>query len=139
MSISHPDIEMQPDTEEILQVEEPAGREPTVKVSQQGPVRTQALPTKAGATRTVLLQAFPATYQIARANPRRRQAFLVAPAAFLVAYNDASAQDLSTMALWPANVPLPVTASIDVYVSAPTGTVSISVLSEFWATGEGDE
>jgi hypothetical protein len=139
VSISHPEVEMQPDTEIVLQVEEPGGKEPTVKVAQQGPVRTQALPAKAGSTRTVLLQAFPATYQIARANPRRRQAFLVAPNAFLVAYNDAGAQDLSTMALWPANVPLPITAAVDVYVSAPTGTVSLSILSEFWATGEGDE
>lgn len=131
--------ELQPDLEDVLQVEDPEGSEPTVKVAQQGPVRTQSLPAKAGGSRTVLVQTFPATYNILKANARRRQAFLVAPAAFLVAYNDASAQDLSTMALWPANVPLPITAVVDVWVSAPAGTVSVSLLQEFWATGEGDD
>jgi hypothetical protein len=130
---------MQPDVEDVLQVEDPEGTEATVKVVQQGPVRTQALPSKAGSTRTVLVNPLPSPTLILRANPRRRQALVVAPAAFLVAYGDANAQDVSTMALWPANVPLPVTAVVDVWVAAPTATVSVSIVSEFWATGEGDD
>lgn len=131
---------MQPDMEEVLQVEEPAGKEPVVKVSQQGPTRTQALPRRGGATRTVAnIGVLPNAVLILRANPRRGGCFIVAPAAFLVAYNDASMQDVSTMALWPANVPLPVTATVDVWVAAATGTVSVSVVSEFWASGEGDD
>lgn len=137
--MSSPENEMQPDLEDVLQVEEPEGSETAVKVEQQGPVRTQALPRKAASTRTVPVGVLPNAYRLLRANPRRSQALLVAPAAFLVALNVASMQDVSTMALWPANVPLPVTADVDVWVAAAAGNVSISVISEFWATGEGDE
>lgn len=131
--------DLQPDLEDVLQVEDPEGVEATVRVSQQGPVRTQALPRKAGATRTVSVGVLPTPYRLLRANPRRAQALLIAPAAFLVALNAASAQDLSTMALWPPNVPLPVGADTDVWVAAATGTVSVSVISEFWAAGEDND
>jgi hypothetical protein len=129
---------MQPDVDDVLQVEEP-GTEPVVKVDQQGPVRTQALPTKAGATRTFTVGTLPTPFHILWPNPRRKQALLIAPAPFLVALNGASAQDGSTMAQWPANVPFPVTATTDVWVAAVADTVAVSVVSEFWATGEGSE
>jgi len=131
--------ELQPDVEDVLQVEEPGGTEPVVKVEQQGPVRVQILPRKAASTKTVVANPLPSPFRILRPNPRRSSAYIVAPAAFLVAFNNASAQDPSTMALWPANVALPVSADTDVYVAAPTGTVSVSAVVEYWATGEGDE
>lgn len=129
-------VELQPDPDEVLQVE-PAGHEPIVKVSQQGPVRTQTLPTKGGATFTKNVPTFPATLHILRADHRRAKADLITSAAVLVAYGNANAQDPSTMATLPANVRLPVSGTVDVWVSCTTGTPTVSVFTENWATGDG--
>jgi hypothetical protein len=134
-------VELQPDPDEVLQAEEPAGTEPTVNVKVTTPVRTQALPRKGGATFTkplVALTAGPAL-QVLRADHRRAQAILIGAAPILVAYGDASAQDPSTMALLPAGVLLPVSGTVDVWVAAATGTTTVSVLTELWATGEGSD
>lgn len=131
--------ELQPDLEDVLQVES-EGKETAVKVDVTGPVRIQELPRKAGSTVTrSSIGVLPNALQVLRADHRRAQSYLIGSAAFLVAYGDANAQDASTMALWPANVPLCVTATVDVWVAASTGTVNVSVITELWATGEGDE
>jgi len=138
--MSHPTPELQPDLEDVLQVEEPEGRETAVKVDITGPVRTQELPRKGGSTLTRSgIGVLPNALNILRADHRRAQSFLISSSAFLVAYGDANAQDASTMALWPANVPLKVTGTVDVWVAASTGTVNVSVVTELWATGEGSE
>jgi hypothetical protein len=136
--------DLQPDVEDVLQVEEPEGHEPTVKVCIEGPVRTQALPRKAGSTKTVPVGTTP--FRILRPNPRRSSAILIADATFYVSLSIPAAQiDLTatavppTMAQWPANVPLPVTADVDVMVAAKTGTANVSAVVEYWATGEGGE
>jgi hypothetical protein len=110
-----------------------------VRVEQQGPVRTQSLPRKAGATRTITVNALPTPFRLLTANPRRAQAIIIADLPIRVALNAAAAQDEGTMALWPGLVPLTVTATTEVWVAAETGQASVSVVSEFWATGEGDE
>jgi hypothetical protein len=131
--------ELQPDLDDVLQME-PEGKETAVKVDVTGPVRIQELPRKAGSTLTRSnIGVLPNALNILRADHRRAQSYLVCPSAFLVAYGDANAQDASTMALWPANVPLRVTGTVDVWVAAATGTVNVSVVTELWATGEGDE
>lgn len=130
--------ELQPDVEEVLQVE-PDGYEPTVKVSQQGPVRVQDLPRKAGSTKRVTVQALPTPWRLLRPNPRRASAIVVADAAILIAFNTAAAQDSTTMAEWPPLEPLTITHTSDVWVAAVTGTAEVSVLVEYWATGEGED
>lgn len=131
--------ELQPDVEEVLQVE-PYGDTTPVGVAVQGPVRTQALPRKAASTRTITAPVLPSpAYRLLRPNPRRATAYLIGDAAFLVAFNSASASDAASMARWPANVPLPVSADVDVYVAASAGTPAVSAVVEYWATGEGDE
>jgi hypothetical protein len=131
--------ELQPDVEEVLQVE-PYGDTTPVGVSVVGPVRTQALPRKAASTRTITAPVLPSpAFRILRPNPRRAAAYLVSDAAFLVAFNYASSTDAGSMARWPANVPLPVSADVDVYVAASAGTPAVSAVVEYWATGEGDE
>lgn len=129
--------ELQPDVEDVLQVEEPVGVEPVVKVEQQGPVRTQELPHKAATTFNRDITTNVGQVPLLRADPRRAQAILIADAAFFVAMNVASAQDTSRMAEWPALLPLTVTATTDVWVRAVTGTANLSVITESWATGEG--
>jgi hypothetical protein len=136
--------ELQPDVPEVLQSEEPAGAEPVVKVTVEGPVRTQALPRKAGSTKTAAVTTTP--FRILTPNPRRSSVVLIADAVIYVALSRAAAQvDPAstavppTMAQWPANVPLTVTADVDVLVAAKTGTANVSVVVEYWATGEGAE
>jgi hypothetical protein len=129
--------ELQPDVQDVLQVEEPAGVEPVVKVEQQGPVRVQELPHKAAATFNRDITESVGQVPLLRADPRRAQAILIADGAFYVAMNVASAQDPSRMAEWPPLVPLTITATTDVWVRAVTGTANLSVITESWATGEG--
>lgn len=136
--------DLQPDVDEVLQVEEPAGVEPVVKVEQQGPIRVQTLPRKAGSTKTAAVTTTP--FRILSPNARRSSAILIADAVIYVALSRAAAQvDPAatavppTMAQWPANVPLPITANVDVMVAAKTGTANVSVVVEYWATGEGVE
>lgn len=132
--------DLQPDVPEVLQSEEPYGDAHVVDVKVCGPVRTQPLPRKGGATftKTVgVLGAVPGAANVLRADHRRAVAYLVAASPFLVAYNDANAQSVDTMALVPANVLLPVSATVDVWIAAPSATVAVSVLVEDWATGEG--
>jgi hypothetical protein len=43
------------------------------------------------------------------------------------------------MAMWPANVPLPIAADTYAVVAAKTGTANVSAVVEYWATGEGDD
>src|SRR4051812_11438772 len=104
--------ELQPDELESLQAEN-TGPEPAVHVvlaDTKTVVRVQVLPRKQGGTRTRTITTTPQL--LMSADHRRAQALLIATAAFLVAYSSASAQDPSTMAAWPANVPLPVTADV---------------------------
>lgn len=136
--------ELQPDVPEVLQTEEPAGVEPVVRVAVEGLVRTQGLPRKAGSTKTANVTTQP--FRILSPNPRRSSAIVIADAVIYVALSRAAAQvDPAstavppTMAQWPANVPLPVTADVDVLVAAKTGTANVSVVVEYWATGEGGE
>jgi len=131
--------DLQPDVEEVLQIE-PYGDTTPVCVTVDGPVRTQSLPRKAGSTRTITAPLLPAAaFRLLRPNPRRASAYIVGDAAFLVAFNYASAADASTMARWPANVPLTISADVDVYIAASAGTPAVSAIVEYWATGEGDE
>jgi hypothetical protein len=137
--------ELQPDVEDVLQVEDPEGSETTVRVKQQGPVRTQALPSKAGSTKTVPVTT--AKFTLLRPNPRRRSAILISDAPFYFSVTQAAAQiDTSvttpppTMAMWPANVPLPMTAAETfAVVAAKTGTANVSAVVEYWAAGEGED
>ncbi len=125
-------IDLQPDDLEALQAENEPG--PTVPVKIEGPVRTQALPRKSAATRTRVITT--AAQLLLSADHRRASATLISPDGFLFAFTQNSAQDASTMAAWPADVPYTVTADVAVYAAAATGTTSLSIITEYWATGE---
>lgn len=137
--------ELQPDVEEVLQVE-PDGYEPTVKVSQQGPVRTQALPRKAGATFTKTLSST-APQRLLGADHRRASALINAEDNIWIAYNKAGIQSAldnvdqnqAYRFLGSINPPFAVGATVEVWACAVTSTARVSVSTELWATGEGDE
>ncbi len=81
----------------------------------------------------------PNPFHLLRPNPRRASCLLIAEDAIYVALSTAAAADVSTMAKWPAGVPLPITATVDVWVAAQTATTVVSIVAEHWAAGEGDE
>jgi hypothetical protein len=130
---------MEPDDLEVLQVEvEPVGKEPPVRVVVDGPTRTQELPHKGGATFTKALAASPAQpIRVLRADPRRAVARLVSlDQTFLFAFTQATASDPSTMARWPANVPLVISAATDIFLASYSTAATVTVVTELWATGD---
>lgn len=136
--------EFQPDTDEVLQVEDisPVGKAPAVDVAVRGPVRTQELPHKAGATfsRSVgtLTATTPAARVLSADHKRARAVIMSVGQNMYVAFSQASAQDVSRMALWPSGVAFVVTTATEVWVVAATGTTTVSVVTELWAAGESD-
>lgn len=125
--------DLQPEELDSLQAED-TYPQPAVIVKHDGPVRTQALPRKQGGTRTRVLTVTP---QLLLSADHRRASFtLMAPAAFLFAFSAASAQDPSTMAAWPANVPYTCNADTALWAAAAAGTAALSIITEFWATGD---
>lgn len=135
MSMSD-NIDMQPDTDEVLQLEPTT--EPAVKVKVEGPTRVQMLPTKGGATITRIVGATSALLLL-RIDKRRAKATLIGDAAFLISLDKSSATQTDRMAKWPANVPYTSTAATEIYVMAVTGNVNVSFITELWAAGEGVE
>jgi hypothetical protein len=128
--------ELQPDVDEVLQAEPDEGLTAIpVRVEEvRGPVRTQALPRKGGATRTRLIG--PNAYRILPADPHRaRVTLLSTEGAFRFAFTEAGASEESTMALWPAGLPYEVTARTDVWVRAVDAAATLTVVTENWAEG----
>jgi hypothetical protein len=135
----HPD-DLQPDKDEVLQAEAPHA-EPSVPVrvaESDITLRTQQLPHQAGATFTKIIPSAPSSpVRILRADHRRAQATITSIGqALLFAFNNASAQDPSTMAIQPASIPLILTADCELWVLATTATTSVSVSTELWASGD---
>lgn len=131
------DIELQPDVSEVIQEE--AGEYITdigvcVK-SVTVPVRVQELPRKLATSQTRTVGTTAQRYL--RADHWRASAKIVPiDGNILIAFNEASAQDDSTMAQWPMGEPYTHTAATDVWVKAVQNTVTVSVITERWATGE---
>lgn len=126
--------DLQPDELDALQAETD-GPEPSVKVSVDGPVRTQDLPRKQAASRTRIATTTPLKYLAA--DHRRASAKVVSfDQDMLIAFNVASAGDPSTMSRWPKGVQYTLTADSELWVASITATSTISITTEFWATGE---
>lgn len=136
--MSHPNPDLQPTDEEALQAESLGGPEPVARVtiaSAEVPIRTQGLPRKAGGTRTRTIGLTPT--KLLAADHRRAIARVVSIGQnMLIALQSSNAQDASTMALWPQNVPYELTADTELWVASATGTTSVSVVTEYWATGD---
>jgi hypothetical protein len=125
--------DLQPDELDALQAED-TGPQPAVLVKHEGPMRVQLLPRKQAGSRTRTLSTTP---QLLLSADHRRASFtLISPAAFLFSFSAAAAQDPSTMAAWPPNVPYVCNADTALYAAAATGTAALSIITEFWATGE---
>lgn len=128
--------DLQPDTGEVLQEEAPERYTaiPVAVAEVLAPVRVQALPRKGAATFTKVLTTSAA--QVLRADHWRGRTLLVCGSAFLVAFSEAACQSDTKMATWPANVPLELSATVDVWAKVAASTASLSVITERWAEGE---
>lgn len=127
---------MQPDTGDVLQEEAPESYQAIpVKVEEVAtPVRVQALPRKSASTFTKTVGTVP--FQLLRADHRRGRALLTSSDPFLVAFSEASCQSEGSMAAWPADHPLELSATVEVWAMVPVDTATISVITERWADGE---
>lgn len=129
--------ELQPEELEVLQAEDP-GVEPIIRVEiarVEVPIRTQDLPRKAGGTIQKTVGIVP--IQLLASDHRRASARVMSVGQNMyVAYSAQTAQDVSRMALWPANVPFPMSVDSALWVASTTATTVISVITEMWATGE---
>jgi hypothetical protein len=128
--------ELQPDTEAVLQEEAPEQYQaiPVCVKEVSAPVRVQQLPRKGAASLTKSLTT--TATQVLWADHWRGRVVLLASADVLVAFSEASCQADSAMAAWPANVPLEITATAEIWAKAATGTASLSVITERWAEGQ---
>lgn len=128
------DASLQPELAEVLQ-QEPEDN-PKIEVCVRdvhGPVRTQDLPRKAATAFTkVVGGSVVQPAMILRADHYRGQATLISTAALRVSFNDPG----ESYAVWPANLPLVITAAVDIYVRGDAGAATVSVIVEKWATGE---
>lgn len=129
-----PANELQPDDLEVLQAETD-GPEPTVRVSVDGPIRTQQLPHKSAGTRT---RTIGTTMQKLLSADHRRALFRILSInqSVYVAFNAGGAGDPTTCVIWPANLPLTVTADCELWAASTTATTQLSIITEFWAVGE---
>jgi hypothetical protein len=128
--------DLQPDTREILQEEPDYVMPVNGCVTIKGPVRTQELPRKSGATRTVTVTTTAKRYLTA--DHRRAWVQLRALDADDVAYafNEASATELSTMAELPGGEADRLDVTAELWVRAVTGTARIAITTGNWADGE---
>lgn len=128
--------DLQPDVGEVLQ-EEPYTMPVTGEVSICGPVRTQELPRKSGATKTRTVG--DTTYVQLLDNDARRGFMLVMSmdAELYFGFSEASMQASSAMSVWPKGVPLtlPVAAELWVLCAEATKTTRVSVTTGLWAAG----
>ncbi|MGW7281662.1 hypothetical protein ACWGIV_25865 [Streptomyces sp. NPDC054844] len=131
-------VDLQPDVEDVLQEEAPdTTTVPVCVVESKSPLRVQQLPRKGGATFTRTLTETPTRLLTAdhrRASAKLRALGLDAPVAY--SFNRASAQDLSTMSELPGLETETVTATVELWARAVTGTTRVSVTAETWAEGE---
>jgi hypothetical protein len=126
-------IDLQPENEEVLQNQ--SSDEPAVKVIVETPVRVQHLPRKAGATKTWNLTTTPV--RVLAADHRRASATLLAIGGnVLVALTTAAKESAQSSALWPQNIPLIIGADSEIYAATVTGTATLTVITELWATGD---
>lgn len=137
------EVELQPDVDTVLQVEEPYGDQHVVKVEVCAPVRTQRLPTKAATAFTKLsVGTFTdprGQQRLLRADHRRARATIIGVSDFWMAFSQANAGQNTTCVFCPGKVPIIVEAVTDIFVSSTAGFVDISCMTESWATGEGVE
>lgn len=109
---------------------EGGGQIPTIPVTVEGPVQSQAMPTRGGATVQRKVGVVPD--RILNEDPRRSRVILVSKDDDMyVAFDQASILS-ATAAIWPKLVPLTITCTSQIYVAAVSTASVISAIPEQW-------
>ena len=99
------------------------------------PLKTQSLPRKLATSQTRTETT--TVRRVLRADPYRASAVIISyDQDIRMAFNEASAQDDTTMARWPVDTPYTHTARTELWIKTVTGSSETSVITERWATGE---
>lgn len=117
-----------PELDEVLQ-EEPA--DTLLDVQVHGAVQVHHLPSRIGVSRQFTCGTTDPVPLLGE-DSRRRVAILVSVGQNMIVGEKDRVKD-GTAALWPANVPLPITHQQQVYALSATSTTVVSVISENWA------
>lgn len=128
------DFEEEPDTRDVLQVEEPdTWVEPPVVVMIRGPIRAQELPAKANGSKGHQVSDLD-TRRILTADPHRSRA-LVISLAQPFKFAGTQGELFGQCAVWPAATPLEIKAVDELWVQCATAatTDTISIFQERWA------
>jgi hypothetical protein len=103
---------------------------PTFPVTVEGPVQSQALPTRGGAT--IQRKVTTVADHILNEDPRRSRVLLISKDDDMyVAFDQQSVQS-GVAAIWPKLVPLTITCTSGIWVAAVTTTSVISAVPEQW-------
>lgn len=128
--------DLQPSVGDVLQ-EEPYQMPVTGEVSVCGPVRTQELPRKGGATKTRSVSDT-AYVQMLENDPRRGFMMVMSmDREIYYAFNETSMQATTAMSVWPKAVPLvmPIAAELWVMCAETGQSTRVSVTTGLWAAG----
>lgn len=130
---------LMPDTDELLQVEEPSVPITPIPVVVEGQVRMQELPSP----QVVVVQVFCDStggfiqpQRLLGEDPRRRMARIVGDSQKIrVGTSQKQVMSPDTCLLWPSGLPLPITGKTEIWVAADTATTRVSAICEQWANG----
>lgn len=129
--------QLQPTTDELLQVEAPAAPLVAIPVTVEGPVRVQSPPAVSLQVSQQFLDSTGGFIQPVRLlgdDPRRKRAQIVAKdQAMRVGTSQKQVMNPTTCAVWPAGVMLEVCSRTELWVAADTATTIVSVITEQWA------
>lgn len=120
---------MQPDLDEVLQVENVETHLVPVKISE--PVEVRELPSKRMSVRTVSVGTT-AGVKLLSADPRRKSATLTSRTQDVLIGTTQAQSQLS--GVWvPGVVPLVITSVAELWAIGSGGTTDVSVIEEYWA------
>lgn len=120
-------------TPQVEDVQQQAPHVPPLKVEVEGTARTYTLPSRSGASRNYTIDsAVNGPMILLGQDLRRRRATIIATTNPIYV---GSADDCrnGSAAIWPADTPLVIEHTEQVYVWPTTGAATVSVIAENWA------
>ena len=124
--------ELEPDTDEVLQVEEVDV--PAVKVTVEGPARVQLLPTKSAGIRGITVPDTGAR-RLMTADPHRARAVVITDAVAVLIGGSQQEVDGGQPGKIPAGMRVEFGATDELWARSVTGETTVTVIQERWANG----
>lgn len=122
--------EFEPSADTVMQDEHPALK--SVPVTVEAPVTVHELPARGGGYRALELDT--TAERILTADPRRKSAIILPVDGDIYIGDDQAQATGDGRPRWTSGVPLPITHRDEVWASATTGTVEVTIVIEQWAS-----